>query len=215
MEVRVARASAVASQRVPPGREEWFLAWQRGVSAAAETFPGYRGADVYPPGPGQGEQWIAVIHFDAPEQLDAWLASPVRAQWVAKLRENVGDFELEAFSRGFGPWFACLRDAPDRAAPAGWKMALVVLLGLYPTVMVLTLFPGPLLAPLGLPVSMLLGNAMSIAILQWGVMPLLSAAFATWLTASGPAGRRATLLGLAVIAACLALLVLFFGAVAG
>lgn len=215
MEVRIARASAVVSQRVPPEREEWFLAWQRGVSAAAETFAGFRGTDVFPPAAGAGEQWITVIHFDAPDQLEAWLASPVRAQWVEKLRAHVGDFDLASFSRGFGPWFSCLRDGADHDAPPGWKMALVVLLGLYPTVMCLTLFPGPFLSPLGLALSMLLGNAMSIGILQWGVMPLLNVGFGRWLTASGPAGRRTTVRGVAVIAVLLGGLVLFFRAVAG
>lgn len=215
MDVRVARASAVVSQRVPAGREDWFLAWQRGISAAAEAFDGFRGTDVYPPPAGQGEEWITVIHFEESAQLEAWLASPVRAEWVARLRERIGDFELKEFSRGFGPWFACLRDETGTSAPPGWKMALIVLLGLYPTVMVLSLFPGPFLSPLGLAVSMVIGNAMSIAILQWGVMPLLNAGFAWWLTVGGPAHRRGTLAGLAAIVGLLACLVFFFRALTG
>ncbi|WP_428569276.1 MAG: hypothetical protein ACP59X_10845 [Solidesulfovibrio sp. DCME] len=215
MDVRVARASAVVSQRVPAGREDWFLAWQRGIAAAAEAFDGYRGTDVYPPTAGQGEEWFAVIHFDAPGQLDSWLASPVRAQWVDRLRAEIGDFQLKEFSKGFGPWFACLRDEAGGNTPPGWKMALIVLLGLYPTVMVLSLFPGPLLSPLGLAASMLIGNAMSISILQWGVMPLLNAGFAWWMQPSGTAGTRTGVAGVAAIAAILALLVLFFRLLTG
>ena len=210
MDVRIARASAVVSQRVPPDRADWFLDWQRGVSAAAGEFPGFAGTDVYPPTDGSDDTWIAVIHFDAPQQLHAWLESPVRARWVEKLRENIGDFAVKELSGGFAPWFACLGPEKGTAAPPGWKMALIVLLGLYPTVMVLTLFPGPLLSPLGLAVSMLCGNAMSIAILQWGVMPFLNARFAGWLTA-----RRATTSGTLLIAAILAGLVLLFRQVVG
>lgn len=215
MDVRVAQATAVVSQRVPPDRAEWFLAWQRGISAAAEAYAGFRGTEVYPPAAGQNDVWIAVIHFDEPEQLDAWLSSPVRAEWLARLREHVGNFELKAFSQGFGPWFACLRDEGSANAPPGWKMAVMVLLGLYPTVMVLTLFPGPLLSPLGLAVSVLLGNIMSVCLLQWGVMPLLNAGFGWWLTASGPARRGRSLAGLAAIAALVAGLVFFFRALTG
>ena len=53
-------------------------------------------------------------------------------------------------------------------------MALTVLLALFPTVMVLTILVGPLTSPLGLAVSMLVGNAMSISILQWVPMPRLT-----------------------------------------
>ncbi len=44
LEVRISRASAVVVQQIPPTRAEWFMEWQRGVSEAAESFVGYRGA---------------------------------------------------------------------------------------------------------------------------------------------------------------------------
>jgi len=64
----------------------------------------------------------------------------------------------------------------------------VVLLGLYPTVMLLSLFPGAYTQGLGLAVAMLIGNALSVAALQWGVMPVLNAVSAPWLKAD-PAKR--------------------------
>ncbi len=108
MEVRVSRASAVVVQRVPAALADWFMEWQSGVTAAAEGFAGYRGTDVYPPADGQRDEWVVVIHFDDEKSLQEWLDSPVRAQWVEKLRAQVGDFELKALPGGFGPWFAGL-----------------------------------------------------------------------------------------------------------
>lgn len=60
-------------------------------------------------------------------------------------------------------------------------MALTVLLALFPTVMLLTIFVGPVVDPLGFSFSMLVGNALSVSILQWIVMPLLTRRLAPWL----------------------------------
>ena len=127
MEVRVSSASAVVVQRVPAAGAEWFLEWQRGITAAAEGFAGYRGTDVYPPADSQRDEWVVVIHFDDEKSLQQWLGSPVRAQWVEQLRARVGDFELQALPGGFGPWFASLPRRPATVPPP-WKMALTVLL---------------------------------------------------------------------------------------
>jgi uncharacterized protein len=113
LEVRVSKASAVVVQRVPAARADWFMQWQRGVSGAAESFAGYRGTDVYPPADDQREEWVVVIHFDDEKSLQEWLGSPVRAQWVKKLQEQVGDFELKALPGGFGPWFASQTKGPE------------------------------------------------------------------------------------------------------
>jgi antibiotic biosynthesis monooxygenase (ABM) superfamily enzyme len=94
-------------------------------------------------------------------------------------------------------------------------MVLVVLLGLYPTVMLLTLFPGPYTQPLGLAVAMLIGNALSVSILQWGVMPVLSQAAASWLKANAAGQRAYSLAGLAVILGLLAGVTWFFQRITG
>src|SRR5205807_5818943 len=145
----------------------------------AERFAGYRGTDVYPPADGRDDASVVVLHFDDEKALGQWLDSPARAEWVQKLRARVGDFELQKLPGGFGPWFAGLRRGPD--APPGWKMVLTVLLGLYPTVVLLSFFPGQYTAPLGLAVSLLIGNALSVSLLQWAVMPPLTALLAPWL----------------------------------
>lgn len=215
MEIRISRVSALVVQKVPQDKADWFLEWQRGVSAAAESFEGYRGADVYPPTGGQGDEWAVIIHFETEAALKAWLESPVRAQWVQKLQAAIGGFDLKAQSVGFGPWFHCLMPKDGATPPPSWKMVLIVLLGLYPTVMALTLFPGPFTSPLGLAASMLIGNALSVSMLQWAVMPTLNAWFSGWLTANGPQQRAASLGGAMAILGILAALTLFFRQITG
>jgi uncharacterized protein len=215
VEVRASRASAVVVQRVPAASADWFMEWQRGVTGAAEAFAGYRDTDVYPPADNLRDEWVVVIHFDDEKSLQRWLDSSVRAQWVEKLQAHVGNFELKALPGGFGSWFAGLAGGPDRTPPPSWKMALVVLLGLYPTVMVLTLFPGPYTEPLGLALAMLIGNALSVSILQWVVMPALNSLLAPWLKANSEQQRAFSVGGLLLILVLLAGLTLLFRRVTG
>ena len=215
MDLRISKASAVVVQQVPAALADWFMEWQSGVNKAAEGFAGYTGAEVYPPGDSQRDEWVVVIHFDDEKSLQGWLSSSVRAQWVEKLKAQVGDFELKALPGGFGSWFAGLAHGPEQTPPPPWKMALTVLLGLYPTVMALTLFPGPYMQPLGLALAMLIGNALSVTILQWAVMPVLNFMLTPWLKANAKNQRVLSASGLFLILVLLTGLALLFRQVTG
>ncbi|QEH39031.1 hypothetical protein OJF2_76430 [Aquisphaera giovannonii] len=209
-DLHASRSAAVAVQRVPPSARDAFLEWQREASRVAEGFAGYQGTDLFPPASGPGDEWVVVMRFDDEESLARWLDSPERGRLVEALRAKVGDFELRTVGDGFGPWFA-RRGRPEESEPASWKMALTVLLALYPTVMLLTILVGPLTSPLGLAGSMLIGNALSVSILQWVVMPRLTAGLAPWLRGGRTSWRVAPLL----IVVTLAVLTALFRRVAG
>ena len=196
MDMRVSRATAVIVQRVPAAGVEWFMDWQSGITSAAQAFGGYRGTEVYPPPGSQEGEWVAVLSFDEEKSLQAWLDSPVRRQWVEKLKAHIGTFDLKVVPGGFGPWFSGCLQAQGATPPPSWKMVLVVLLGLYPTVMLLTLFPGPYTQPMGLAVAMLIGNALSVSALQWVVMPVLNILSGPWLAANGEDKRAYSRAGL-------------------
>lgn len=171
------RATAIVVQRVPEEKVPQFLEWQRSATSAARSFPGYERTVVFPPSVGGRSEWVALIHFTNKPALDAWLASPIRKQWIERLRRELGDFELRQF-QGLGDWF---RSADDQGGPPGWKMALVVVFGLYPTVMLLAVALARPLAPFPFAVRMLLSNVFSVCVLQWGVMPVLSRCLGRWL----------------------------------
>jgi uncharacterized protein len=201
-------ASSVIVHHVAPENVEQFWQWQNGITAAVEKFPGYHNTEVYPPADQSQSQWVIVIHFEDRQSLDHWIDSPERAEWVAKLDRNIADYKLKRLNEGFGPWFASEFGESTAQIPAGWKMALSVLLGLYPTVMLLTIFVAPYTNRFGLAVSLLIGNAMSVSILQWLVMPTLTRVLKPWLNApvtksrlgftlAVSVGIAATLIGLA------------------
>jgi antibiotic biosynthesis monooxygenase (ABM) superfamily enzyme len=201
MDVRVAPASAVIVQHVPPADRELFLEWQRGISRAVESFAGYSGTDIYPPCEASRDAWVVVMHFETEAALQNWLNSPVRREWLERMKTRLGQAQVTRLEGGFAAWFS---DRLGGSAPANWQMALLVLLGLYPIVMLLTLyFPVPQLSRWGLAVSMLISNALSVSLLQWAVMPLLNRLFARWLGAGAGHRPRVVLGGLALIGALL------------
>lgn len=214
MPVRVSRASSVIVHRVPPSAADRFLALQDGFTRAVEGFPGYQGTDIYPPADPTGAEWVVVIHFADDASLKGWLDSPMRAEWVMKVRTEIGEFRLKSLPTGFGTWFAGLGGEPENLPP-GWKMVLTVLLGLYPTVLLLTLTVGKVTSPLGMAVAMLIGNAMSVSILQWGLMPVLTRVFGPWLHANSSTQWAKSLAGVAVIVALLAVLTVGFRQITG
>lgn len=197
--MRVSMASAVVVHRIPADTNDWFLDWQRGVSDEAAAFPGYTGTDVYPPGEVNPGEWVVVLHFESQQALNGWLGSAVRAEWVARYRERIGPFDLTPMPSGFGTWFA----SRTRGVPPTWKMALTVLLGLYPTVVLLSVGLGPVTKPLGFALGVLVGNAVSVVLLQWAIMPMVTRVARPWLRADG-AGWRTHAAGVAIVAGLIA-----------
>lgn len=191
LELRIVEASSVILHQVPAGQAETFVEWQRATTASAREFPGYVKTEVFPPTGEDSLEWVVVVHFQNHERLMAWLESPQRAERVAQLEASVGtSFSMKTLEGGFGAWFAELSRAHAansrgrRDLPPGWKMALVVLLALYPAVMLLTLFVSPWIEGFGMSFSMLVSNALSVSILQWGLMPRLTHVMHPWLSAS-------------------------------
>jgi antibiotic biosynthesis monooxygenase (ABM) superfamily enzyme len=79
----------------------------------------------------------------------------------------------------------------------------------------LTLFVGPLTSRLGPATGVLIGNALSVSLLQWAVMPMLPGVLGPWLRASRPRGGALTIGGTVLILGQLVGLMLVFRAVAG
>lgn len=214
MSMCIAKASAAIVQHVPASAVDHYLIWQKNIASVAAQFPGYLGCDLYPPAGERSGDWVVLIHFEDDASLAYWLDSPVRAKWVEKLRATVGEFELQTLEGGFSQWFTSATRAGGYA-PAGWKMALTVLFGLYPTVMLLTIFVTPYVSPLGMAFSMLLGNALSVSLLQWMIMPTLTWLLTSWLEADAQRSKLITYAGLFGLVSLLLVMGLLFRQVVG
>lgn len=195
---------------VTPGREPEFVAVQRRLRELTGTFPGYEGTALLRPGE-EGGDWVSVLRFRTDHQLSAWMDSEQRQQALPTLRSQLSkDFSVVTRSTPFGS-IVRVEDGATKITP-NWKSAMLVLLVLYPTVMTLSRFLGPVLDGAGASpwLSMWLSQIVSVALMTWIFMPAVTGWFRRWLDPSSGAGSRVTLIGvLVILAVYLATLTLF------
>jgi uncharacterized protein len=202
--------TVVVSHPVDPADEDAFLAWQERVTDAEQGFDGFRGAELFRPVAGVQDEWTALYRFDSDEHLDAWLESPERQQLLDE-GKRFEDFSLKRISSPFGSWFAPSGGEGSGEAPAQWKTALSVLVGLYPTVVLLTLAISEIWKKAELWESLLIGNILSVSLLTWVVMPIVTRALRFWLEPEGGrADARVNALGTMASVAFLAFAALVF-----
>ena len=73
--------TVIVRRRILPGATEAFEGWLRGVIDVASGFDGHGGVEVIKPSAGSAQQdWVLVFRFAQQAQLDAWNASPERAE---------------------------------------------------------------------------------------------------------------------------------------
>lgn len=194
---------------VTPGKEAEFIAAQSELTRSSSAFPGYEGTAVFPAD--SAGQWTSVLRFRSADQLAEWMRSRERQEALPRLRgELTRDFAQLARSAPFGSTIR-VADGQTRITPA-WKTAMLVLLGLYPTVMVLSKSLSPALGNLGVspPLSVFAGNVVSIVALQWVLVPAVSRPFRRWLDPIDGASTRISVAGAAAIVVGYAALVGLF-----
>jgi antibiotic biosynthesis monooxygenase (ABM) superfamily enzyme len=164
--------------QVKTGKEAAYREWETKIQQAQSKFAGYRGSYVQPPVTGE-LGWTTLMRFDTAEQLDTWLKSPERAALVKEAEPLVEYAHLQRMGTSFPGWFPT--DPKTGQGPPNWKAAMLVLLGLFPIVMLESLFLSPRLASLNFSLALFIGNTISVALTTWLTMPLFIKALNWWL----------------------------------
>ena len=171
--------TTIFARRVRPGFERQYEEWLGGITRTLAQFPGNQGSTILRPGAGRTE-YIAIVQFDSAENLERWLVSEERADWLAKLESITLDSEEVSSLTGMERWFTL----PDRSvtqAPPKYKSATLLLLGLYPLVLVLSPLLQPLIGSWPSALQILVSLVVSIPLMVWIVMPQLTRLFFGWL----------------------------------
>jgi len=226
---------------VAPGKAADFVALQAELIEMSSGFSGFEGGTLLPPpaaapaetaatapgsrspdsspltsstavsAPQEATEWLSILRFRTDHQLQAWMNSSERRGVLPQLRSQLTeDFSVISRSTPFGSILR-IQDGSTRVTP-NWKTAMLVLLVLYPTVMTLSRFLGPLLDNLGAEpwLSMWLSQIVSVGLMTWFFMPAVTGWFRRWLDPVDGAAVRISLIGAAIIAAVyLATLALF------
>jgi uncharacterized protein len=190
--------TVAVSHRVAPENVTAFLAWQERLRLAESRFQGFRGTELFRPVPGVQEEWTLLYRFDNAENLDRWLTSNERRVLLTEGAE-FSDFHARTIDNSFGSWFAFDDRGQEAAPPSDVKTSLAVWMGLYPTVVFLTLVLTPLHMPLWL--GMLIGNLLSSFAMSYFTMPYyVNPVLKRWLRPPPNAPRlRTNAAGLAIL----------------
>jgi antibiotic biosynthesis monooxygenase (ABM) superfamily enzyme len=198
--------TVVVSQLLKPGVESAYEKWQLKVDEAARKFPVFLGTELLRPVAGVQDEWVVIFRFDSAKHLDDWFASDVYVELKKEAEAFYKSVQVRRIGRGFEDWFANAAGDTATGIPQ-WKMAMVVLLTLFPTVMLLSMFVTPLMGSLPLPLAVFISNIISVGLLTWVIMPVATRALRRWLE-SEQIGQ--TVLGAAMICVIYAILVVAF-----
>ena len=160
--------TVVVTHRVRPEHVDDFLGWQDRLRLEESRFDGFRGSELFRPVEGVQDEWTALYRYDNAADLDTWLTSATRQELLAE-GEKFHDFELRTIDNSFGSWCAFDENGHEAAPPSETKTSIAVWVGLYPTVVILTLALSPLKMPLWL--GLLVGNLLSSFIMSFVTMP--------------------------------------------
>jgi uncharacterized protein len=179
---RLVPATSVITRVVKPGKEKAFEKWLHGISQEAAKFPGHISATIFRP-PAGARKYTIVLQFDSDENLQSWLRSACRRHWIERVRalEEVPEHREEA--TGLEHWFT-LPGNPE-SPPPRHKMALLVSLAAYPTVLVLHVILSPIVSRVPYPVGALIGSVCLVLVLTYVVLPRVTRVFHGWLYPRG------------------------------
>ncbi|HEV2261917.1 MAG TPA: antibiotic biosynthesis monooxygenase [Candidatus Rubrimentiphilum sp.] len=175
-------ATEVIVTELKPGKEAAYRDWANRIDKMEGTFPGFRGSYVQPPEPG-GNVWTTLLRFDTIEKLNAWLNSSQRAELLRESDDLVNHVVLQRVDTAFPGWVP--HDPATGKSPPNWKTAVLVVLVLFPIVMLEVKFLNPHLRVLNSALATLIGNAISVALVTWPLMPIAIKGFRWWLFPEG------------------------------
>ncbi|MFD7324107.1 antibiotic biosynthesis monooxygenase [Streptomyces sp. NPDC059875] len=192
--------TVVVTHRIHPHSVDDFLDWQHRMAQEESRFEGFRGTELFRPIEGLQDEWTTLYRYDNAEHLDAWLTSTRRQELLAE-GERFSEYKLRTIDNSFGSWFAFDQNGREAPPPSETKTSIAVWVGLYPTVVLLSLA----LHPLGMPfwLGLLVGNLLSSFLMSFVTMPYyVNRLLKRWLRPSpDESPTRTNLIGLGIVAA--------------
>lgn len=170
--------TVVVSRLVKPGLEADYEAWIADSVEVMKRFPGFLGGAVQKP-TALNPHWVFMPRWASTEHLMGWDNSPELAARVALLEPLIEGGTQRQRIEGLDFWFTPPTGAVTKPSP--WKMMLVTLLVLWPTIIVLGLVLGPIEKMVPFPFSPLVILVPMVPLLEFVLMPLVTRALRGWL----------------------------------
>lgn len=192
-------ATEVFVTKVNPKKNRAFRAWEAKIQKAESKFEGYQGVYIQAPANmlEQGN-WITMLRFDNAKNLNRWLESDERREILKEGEPLFEELQSHQVVSPFAGWFAGLTKAGGEA-PAIWKETMLVLLVLFPLVLLEMKFLVPHIGNLGVALATFIGNAISVSLVSWPMMPVAIYFLGWWLQPNPEQRTQTNILGFVVV----------------
>jgi antibiotic biosynthesis monooxygenase (ABM) superfamily enzyme len=165
---------------VQPGKEAAFEKAMYAFIERSIGVHGVTGVHLLRPAPGADSREYGILRsFESREARDAFYSSDLFAAWEEEVAPLVESGCSKRELHGLEAFFR--RGAIG--APPRWKMALLTWMGVFPSVVVWSAILRPPLHALPVFATTAVITGFVVLTLAWGVMPVLTKAFAGWLRA--------------------------------
>ena len=202
---RIQLVTVVVTHRVRPENVDDFLDVAEPTAAGGEQVRGLsRQPNCSARSRGSRTSGPRCTATTTPRTSTAWLTSDKRQATSSPRAQKFHDFKLRTVDNSFGSWFAFDEKGNEAPPPSDTKTSIAVWVGLYPTVVLLTLALSPLKMPLWL--GLLVGNLLSSFVMSFVTMPYyVNPLLKHWLRppADEPAART-NLRAMAIVAVVMA-----------
>lgn len=165
--------TVVVTRRPLPGCEDALHLWALGMIEQAKTFPGHRGAQVFPPIPGAQPDQVLAFTFASRADLDRWQDSDVRRQWLAKAAGLTEARTTRHVLSGLEGLFGA-QDRTPVVPPPKWKTAATVWTAVFPLTLLLNWLLVPALSGLVLPLRTLVTTLLLAPLMVYLGVPFVS-----------------------------------------
>lgn len=209
-DVRKESVTQVIVTQVCEEKEEEYREWTAKIHQEEAKYPGFQGVYVQSPATSEKKSntWITLLQFDTQEHLDNWLNSDERKKILSSLDPLTKGMESHRVMSPYAGWFASI--AKTGRLPALWKQTMLVLLVLFPIVMLEFKFLSPLLSDQNISFSTFIGNAISVSLISFPLMPIALFFLGWWLSPKGKNQDLITLSGALLILVLYALEIFIF-----
>ena len=165
------------TRRILPGREEEFQESLREFLRRSFDSHNVMGASMLTPPPGSNTREFGILRtFPSEAERDDFYRSPMFLAWDERARTMTEGEPVYRELHGMEAWFRSPSGPPPR-----WKMAVVTLIGVFPTSVTLGATVGPFTHRWPYPVGPLVFSILMVSMLTWVIMPLVTRSLRHWL----------------------------------
>lgn len=162
--------------------KEWEQTLTNTIQASLK-FSGHMGTTVLKQESSRKPTYQIVIRFDQLENLEIWKNSPEREHWVSRLHALEHGPPAIEHNAGLETWFEFSHYDEQNFSqhPPKYKMAIIVWIAVYMTVIPIVNLISPVTSELHFLIGSAITTTITVPLMTWVMIPILSWLLKSWL----------------------------------